>query len=344
MTDESLLAYQRELEAKKARALEEAAALERKLTEVRLMQKLASEHGFVITPSEKPTGDRIKGGTIADLVDIYYSDPRSSFHKLRFATKRNYRSFLKRIAADWGHKKLAELKAADVEELYAQWMANGKIAMSHSLAVILRVLINFGAVTLEDPACQQVSGIMHNIQLPKPPAARAIEPPSKEQMEAFLRLAHENGWPSMALAQAIKMELPLRQKDIIGEWIPLSEDGISDILHRGSKWLRGITWDEIDENLILRHTTSWEQNKVEIDLSTRPLVMRELKRFGIKKSGAVIVDEGSNRRPYTSDTFRKRWRYLANAVGIPKEFKNMDLCDGSQNQSLDHGEGVTATK
>jgi hypothetical protein len=41
--------------------------------------------------------------------------------------------------------------------------------------------------------------------------------------------------------------------------VPLSEPGISEVIVRGQKWLRGIVWQEIDENLILRHVTSKKQ-------------------------------------------------------------------------------------
>ena len=43
----------------------------------------------------------------------------------------------------------------------------------------------------------------------------------------------------------------LRQKDVIGEWVPRSEPGPSDIWNSdGEKWLRGLRWQEIDGNLI----------------------------------------------------------------------------------------------
>jgi hypothetical protein len=33
------------------------------------------------------------------------------------------------------------------------------------------------------------------------------------------------GWHSIALAQAIQFDCALRQKDVIGEWVPESEPG-----------------------------------------------------------------------------------------------------------------------
>jgi hypothetical protein len=55
------------------------------------------------------------------------------------------------------------------------------------------------------------------------------------------------------LAQALQFELMLRQKDVIGEWVPDSEPGENDIHHDGRKWFRGIRGDAIDGDMILRH-------------------------------------------------------------------------------------------
>jgi len=78
------------------------------------------------------------------------------------------------------------------------------------------------------------------------------------------------GRPSIALAQAFQFELMLRQKDVIGEYVPIAEAGISDLQVDGLKWLRGIRWEEISEDLVLRHITSKRQKLIEISLRMRP--------------------------------------------------------------------------
>jgi hypothetical protein len=84
------------------------------------------------------------------------------------------------------------------------------------------------------------------------------------------------GWPSIALAQAFQFECTLRQKDVIGELVPLSEPGVSLVVIRNQKWLRGIVWQEIDQNLILKHVTSKKQKLTEVDLKLAPMVIEEL--------------------------------------------------------------------
>jgi hypothetical protein len=145
-----------------------------------------------------------------------------------------------------------------------------------------------------------------------------------EHVKAIREKAHELGKPSIALAQAIQFELMLNQKDVIGEWLPATEPGESDIVLDGLKWLHGIRWSEIDNNLILRHVTSFRKKMVEIDLKRAPMVLEEIKRLGATpKNGPVVVSEWSQ-KPWSSNEFRRWWRKLADAAGVPKNIRNMD--------------------
>jgi hypothetical protein len=47
------------------------------------------------------------------------------------------------------------------------------------------------------------------------------------------------GRPSIALEQALAFELGVRQKDVIGEWIPVAYPGVSDIIDSSRKWMMG---------------------------------------------------------------------------------------------------------
>ena len=73
------------------------------------------------------------------------------------------------------------------------------------------------------------------------PEAR-VEQMTADYASAIRSKAHELGWNSIALAQAIQFELKLRPVDVIGEWVPLSEPGTSDVTWGDEKWLRGLRW------------------------------------------------------------------------------------------------------
>src|SRR4051794_12072517 len=98
-----------------------------------------------------------------------------------------------------------------------------------------------------------------------------------QHARAICATAHAHfGWPSIALAQAIQFELPLGQKDVIGEWVPVGEPGESNVVFDGKKWLRGLRWEAVDEDLILRHVVGSGRRHFEVDLRTAPMVMAEL--------------------------------------------------------------------
>ena len=68
--------------------------------------------------------------------------------------------------------------------------------------------------------------------------------------------------------------------------------GSSEITHDDMKWIRGLRWEEIDQNWILRHTINGGKDII-TDLRQKPMVMDELaKRAGARPpSGPVIVSE-----------------------------------------------------
>lgn len=298
-------------------------------------------------------------GTIRTLVDQFQSDEDSPYRKVRFRTRQNYDSILKRIVADHGGVHLGrgfdgdgnpteQLKARRLLRWHEEWSKRG-ITTSHGFMTMLRMLFRFGATFLEDAESERLCTIMKGLAF-KVGGART-ERLTAEQASAVRTEAHRHGFHAMALAQALQFEATLRQKDVIGEWVPQSEPGISDTLRDEDKWLRGLRWEEIDQNMILRHITSKRQKLVEVDLKLAPMVLEELvsifltNKLGVKidiersdlpTSGPVIVDEFTG-LPYTAIRFRREWRRVATAAGIPKTVCNMDSRAGAISEATDSG-------
>ena len=139
-------------------------------------------------------------------------------HPTIFNTTRiSYDRLIKRILKDCGHAKLADLKKRNLQDLYEDWMAGGKIPIqAHSLATMLRGLINFGA-SIEDSECERLSVVMHNMNFTMP--KRRSERLTADQANEIRAMAHNVGRPSLALAQAFQFELKLGQREVIGEWV-----------------------------------------------------------------------------------------------------------------------------
>ena len=292
-------------------------------------------------------------GTLRTLVNCYQTDPDSTYHKKRFAVRKNQDALLKRMVARHGDEPLSEIKGRVLKAWHKEWSHDGeKVAIGHAVIGHLRTLFGFGFTMLEDADCERLVAVMHNMKFQMPRAR--TDRLTADQAIAIRAVAHKRGLDSMAMAQAFQFELMLRQKDVIGEWVPMSEPGISDVVRtRGKdqpeieKWLMGIRWEEIDQNLILRHNTSKRGKDIEVDLKLAPMVLEELAlysrtpianltRASLPPSGPIILCE-IHAFPWTGSEFRRKWRIVANAAGVPKSVKNMDSRAGAISEATDAG-------
>jgi hypothetical protein len=272
--------------------------------------------------------------TIADLVDAFRTDPVSSYHGLRYHVRVNHNGLLRRMRAAHGHIELRALKARHIKALWQGWAAGGKIATGHTMIGQLRALVNYGADMLEDPECERLCGVLHRQRFPGVKPRKEIM--TAAQVIALRNTARRYQWPMIALGQALQFELIVRQKDVIGEWIPDSEPGESDIGWDGWKWQRGMRWEEVDHEFILRHTTSKKGKDIEVDLKhDAPMVAeelclmakvdspRDLRRDMFYPVWPIILC-GWTGLPYTAAEYRRKWRIIANACGVPAKKFNMD--------------------
>jgi hypothetical protein len=275
-------------------------------------------------------------GTLISLMTCYRTDPDSSFKKLRYHSKQYYETLMGLIQGEHGGKELREINARSFRRWHEGWSEGGKAAVAHGKIGMLRTLFGFGATILEDPECIRLRGIMSGLRFEMPKAR--TERLTAEQATAIRAMAHEKGRPSIALAQAFQFELMLRQKDVIGEWVPMKEPGMSDVFDtRRHKWLRGIRWEEIDQNMVLSHVTSKRQKLITINLNNAPMVLEELALLGERPAkGPIIVSEHDG-LPWDAVEFRRWWRLCARACGIPDKVRNMDSRAGAISEATDAG-------
>jgi len=288
-------------------------------------------------------------GTIRSLAEAYTTDEDSSYRKLRFHTRKNHDSMLKRIVADYGDHTLGAgysptgeptepLKARTMLRWHEEWSKRGTTT-AHGLMGMLRTLFGFGASFLEDAECERLCTVMSRMKFKQGGHRDAAL--TAEQAIAIRAKAHELGFHSIALAQALQFECTLRQKDIIGEWVPQREPGTSDVLRDEDKWLKGLRWSEVDQNMILKHVTSKRNKEVAINLTLAPMVMEELalmfgdvRRELLPTSGPMIVDQYTS-LPYAVGRFRRKWREVATAAGVPANVCNMDTRAGAITEATD---------
>lgn len=299
------------------------------------------------------------GLTLGALIHAYQTDRVSTFHQLRYNSRKNSAAVLKRLAAAYGNVPLADIKRRTLTEWHMDWAAGGKLSMAHSFIAQIRTMCGFGSSMLEDTECDRISMVLHRMKFPHgPPRTERL---TADQAEAIRIVAHRHfGWNMIALGQAIQFELLLRQRDVIGEWVPESEPGESDIHHRGEKWIRGMRWEEIDDKLILRHRTSKKQKDLQIDLTLAPMVVEELNfmapgcitevdgvtvvnRSLLPSMGAVVYCE-INGLPWSGNEWRRKWRLVATKAGVPKEVRNMDSRAGGITEATEAGADLEHVK
>jgi hypothetical protein len=285
-------------------------------------------------------------GTVQWLIDEYRTDRDSPYHSKRWPTRQHYDVLCKRIAADFGTLPLADIRARQLKRWHEDIVARGHVAMGHGLVGMIRTLVGFGATILEDKECERLAGMLHLMKFAM--AKSRTERLTAEQANLIRREAHKAGRPSIALAQAIQFEGMLRQKDIIGEWVPETEPGQSEVRAYGQKWLRGIRWEEIDADFVLVHITSKRQKEITIDLKLAPMVVEELhyamgqnaigglQRDKFPATGPVIWSEASE-LPWIAGEYRRWWRKLARAAGIPDSVRSMDSRAGAISEATDAG-------
>lgn len=288
-----------------------------------------------------PQAENYFDGTIGQLIECYKTDPDSRYHKGEYKTRQHYDTLCKCLKRDLGADKIiADLTARDMLRLNEKYINEGHLPMGRAVIGMLRTVATFGATLLASPDCRELKTMLSDMRFPMGKARTEIL--TFEQVVAVRKAANANGDHSVALAQAIQSAGTFRQKDIIGEWLPISEPGMSLVTSGNEKWIKGIDWKEIDQNWVLHHVTSKRKKLVHVDLRIDPMVAEELgsmDRSAFPTSGPVIVCEKTG-LPWTAPDFRRRWRKAADDAGVPKVIRNMDSRAGAITEALAGGASI----
>lgn len=276
-------------------------------------------------------------GTVRGLIKCYQTDPDSRYHGIEYDGRRQTNSMLRRIDNLIGHRKLADISGRAIKRLYEtiRYPTEGRDIKptAHAAMTAFRAVLSFGVMFEIDPNCGRIKTILSEMKFEKGKAR--TEAMTFRQCEAIIAAAHAAGMPSIALAQALQFDLRARQRDIIGQWVPLREPGLTDITHRGRKWRRGLRWEEISAAMFLSHPASKTGKPIDRDLTLYPMIMAELDKIPAdKRNGPVIICELTG-RPWKQNNFRDHWRRIATSAGVPEEVYNMDSRAGGITETIE---------
>jgi integrase len=300
----------------------------------------------------------IYDGTLASLIKIYLGDPDSPFQGLRHHTKKTYESNLKTLVSTVGQARIPELTFRDFKrwhEGFVKPKVGGgpqRRARAHGLMTFTRIVISFGAL-LKLAGCRDAKESLEGqvFALPK----RRKEIITYEQTVTIRREAHRAGFPSIALAQALMFDLGVRQKDVLGEWVPVTEPSLSEITEGREKWIVGMRLENIT-NGVLKHRLSKSIRRREaladpdagkvkhFDLSLYPMVTEEMQSLpGDRQTGPLVVAEHSG-LPWRQKVFALKWRQIARTAGVPDSVQNRDSRAGAATEAENAGAPIEHTQ
>lgn len=296
---------------------------------------------------DKPKPVKFDRRTLGSLMRCYQTDRASDYRKLRHPSRVHYDQMIKLIRKDYDETLLADINAREMKIMYEGWIEGGKISSGHARIAMMRIVMGFGMTMLEDRECERISVVLSKMKFKQAPPREAVL--TADMVIAIRKMAHEMGRPSLALAQAIQFECMLRQKDVIGEWVPMKEPVVSDTFSQGEKWARGIRWEEINAKLILTHITSKRGKRLVVNLHNAPMVLEEFEHVKLQYGGKLpangpVIRSEYDGLPWSTMEFRRWWRILAEACGIPKDIRNMDSRAGAITEATEAGADIEHVK
>lgn len=280
-------------------------------------------------------------GTVAGLSRKFQTDPASPYQRCKFNTRHKDTYTLKIIEQAFGKRTLATVRIDDFYRWYdaaKKPKAPGgreRVRKAWGIVAMLRRLVAYG-VMAELPECKRLSEVLEHARFTQPSRRRVrLE---LQHLEAFIPKALEMGRLSLALGTALQFETTMRQRDVIGEWAPIPQgQEPSGILLNDRRWVNGLTWADLANDLELRKETTKTGAVVAHDLKLCPLVLDLLDRVPAdRRVGPLIIDESAG-RPYADSAYGREWRKVARAAGIPDHIWNMDARAGGVSEADEAG-------
>jgi hypothetical protein len=288
-------------------------------------------------------------GTFTSLLRVYEAHPESTFNtRCKPETQRSYGVYLKKLKRHVGEVRVDKTNGLDIKRWFDVWadreqpgkkgspyrtLGAGRMALA-----VLMAAVGFG-VEYGLAGCAELMMMIKRVtkQLPEPKPRQYA--PTAADVEKIRAAAHAAGAPRRAFAYALQFETQLRQWDVIGTWVDLSDPRPSTFIDHGKKWI-GPKWSDLD-GLLLPVTpgkTAERSNaRACFDLSVCPMVMQELAHIPeAERTGPLVINEATG-GPYVAKTFQGNWQRDFRAAGMPKGMWNRDLRAGGNTEASEAG-------
>lgn len=291
-------------------------------------------------------------GTVLSLSRLYQEHEDSPFHEVKRNTQRSYSDSLKIIENTVGSRIIRNLTTLDVRRWYRAWRApkvegeRPRINRAHDAVSVFRMILRFGAA-LKHKECGELDRELAMLRFERGGARE--QKMTSVQTIAFVRKVLEQGAAgiipaerarSMAIGVAAQFDLLLRQKDVIGEWAP-AEPGVTGAVYSGGEmWTGRFRWENVP-GWLLRLKTSKTRSAIEFDLTKYSILFPLLDSVPLhERTGAII--KGEHGLPIRERSYRKWFRQIARAAGIPDDVWLMDSRAGGATEADEAGADLKA--
>ncbi|CAN2532589.1 hypothetical+protein [Methylocapsa aurea] len=303
-----------------------------------------------IAEREGVTGALPRRITVAMLFREYRECKESPFQAVKWNTRRTYSQMLDTVERACGDVLLEDIRLSTLKQWYddARYPEGkgadkpDRVRTAHGVISMIRRTIDFG-VAAEIAGCDRIDRILSKVSFEAPKPRTSFM--GVADVEQLLIAAEKAERPSLGLGTAIQYECALRQRDVIGEWEPVGDDGPrSAFVLRGRQWVNGLTWSDISDEWVMTKTTTKTGAIVSFDLQLCPLAFRLLSAVPAEKRfGPLIIDETAG-RPYAEHAYHREWRKVANAAKIPPGVWNMDARAGAATEADDAGASIEGVR
>jgi hypothetical protein len=291
-------------------------------------------------------------GSVASLYRLYQQHPDSSFHDVKRNTRKTYTDSLKVIEGSVGARLVRRVTTLDVKRWHRAWKApkvaggRPRIDRAHDAVSMFRQVLRFGAA-LRFTECGVLDAELAKLRFERGGARE--QQMTFTQATAAVRKAIELGASglipvdrarSMAIGIAAQFDLLLRQKDVIGEWQPAAPEVAGAIYSGEEMWTGRFRWENVP-GWRLRLKTSKTRSAIEFDLTNYSLLFPLLDAVPMHERVGAIV-KGEHGLPVRERSYRKWYRQIARAAGIPDDVWLMDSRAGGATEADEAGADLKA--
>lgn len=299
-------------------------------------------------------------GTVRGAIKVYRDHTESPFNEVAANTRKTYNDSLKVIEQTVAGRLIRKLAVADVKRWYKQWrkpavtkdkegnevIGPERIDRAHNAVAQFRAVLHFCfSLGPKFDMCGELERRLVDGKVRFERRGAREQEMTYQLAYAFIKKSLEMGDagvipPDRALAMAIgtaaQFELALRQKDVIGSWA----NAVADTPHaeyngEGLMWTGPFRWENIP-GWRFRLKTSKTKGATGFLLTDYPLLFPLLERVPHNERAGAIV-KGEHGLPVRERSYRKWWRQIARAAGVPDEVWSMDARAGAATEAEEAG-------